>query len=891
MGWFKRWRKRIRTLISREAVERELDEELAFHLEMETEKNLRAGMSPEEARRQAAITFGGVERYKEKVREARVLGWVSGMSLDFKLGFRMLVKYPGLSAVSVVGMAIAIAIGAGGFGLIHAAVADLPVPEGDRVVVLQNTDPRNPGSPDRHMLHDFLRWRDELGSVTDLSAFRTERTAMEVPGAAPAPVTIARMTASGFRAARVAPLLGRPLLEEDERNGATPPVVIAYEEWQRRFGGDPGVLGRAIRLGTTEHTIVGVMPEGFGFPVNHRYWTPLHLDPTGLEVGQGPEITVFGRLVDGTTLERAQAELTTIGAAPGARAQLRPRVLPYTESFMGVDGPERAWMLRTIEIALSLLLVVVAVNVSILVYARTTARMGEIAVRTALGASRRRVVTQLFAEALVLSLTATLIGTTVAGFGFGWFRRLADPVEGLPFWIDLRLSPTLAAYVACLAVLAAVITGVLPGLKATGQAIQTRLQELHSGGSRLRLGRTWTALIVVQVAIAVAVLPYSLYVAGPSVRRGLAEPDYPVKEFLRASLSVEEAGSRAGPGRDEASRSRFLASAQELSRRLEAEPAVAGVAFASRFPGAEEVARMEIESSGERMSVWLNRIDTDLFTVFDVPILTGRNFTDSDVAPGSNAVIVDRVFAEELFGGQDLLGRRVRFLSEGTGDASPEDGGGGWLEIVGVVPAFTVPPVFQPAAPKLYRPLILADAPEALELAVRIRQDTSPLEFTGRFREMTEVVDPSLELGGLETASAAERERRELLLFMAVVVIAVTGSVLLLSSAGIYAMMSFTVVSRRREIGIRAALGGAPTRVLGGIFKRALRQLALGVAGGLAMAEAVVRIVGGSFLTGEGAHLLPLVALVMTVIGLMATLGPARRGLAVKPTEAMRVDG
>jgi predicted permease len=675
-------------------------------------------------------------------------------------------------------------------------------------------------------------------------------------------------------------------------------VVIAQEEWRRRFDGDPAILGRTVRLGSTEHTVVGVMPEGFRFPINDRYWTPLRLDPTAHDVGGGPAIMVFGRLTDDVELERAQAELTTIGlrrsaASPDTHEHLRPRVLPYTHAFVGIDGPARGWLVRTVQVVLSLLLVVVAVNVAVLVYARTAARMGEIAVRSALGASRRRVVTQLFAEALVLSLVAALIGLTLVRIGFDRFLGLIgqENVLGLPFWVDFGFSPAVVAYVAGLVVLAGVIVGVIPALKATGSAINSGLQQLR-GGSHLRLGRAWNALIVVQVAIAVAVLPYALFVAGPSIGRGVAEPDYPVEQFLRASLSLEDEG--AGASRDgatpesDAFRSRFLASSAELLRRLEAEPALSGVTFATLFPGSEEVTRIEVEGSRTRTSVWMNRVGTDLFTVFDVPILAGRSFTGSDAGGESNAVVVDRIFAEQVLGGGDVLGRRVRLLTPSEDGATDEVAAGPWLEIVGVVPEFTVPPAFQAEAPKLFRPLALADAPDAVQLAVRARPDAVPAAFVARLREIAEAVDPALRLDRLETASQAERERQQGLLFLAILVVSVTGSVLLLSAAGIYAMMSFTVASRRREIGIRSALGAAPGRVLTGIFKRASAQLGAGVLGGLLLAEGVIRLSGGTFLGGEGVFLLPTVAALMVSIGLLAALGPARRGLAVQPTEALR---
>src|SRR5690606_11073645 len=258
-----------------------------------------------------------------------------------------------------------------------------------------------------------------------------------------------------------------------------PVVVIGYGEWQRRFGGDPGIIGRPVRLDATVHTVIGVMPDGYHFPVNHSYWVPLGInaaahafvgDPGGggdrsadgrLGVGVGgggPEVFVFGRLADGVTLEQAQAELATIGqrmaaSNPEPHEHLRPRILPYTHPFIGIDTPATALAMRAFQFALGLLLVLVSVNVAVLVYARTAARAGEIAVRSALGASRRRVVTQLFAEALVLSLAAALVGVAMASVVFtraeDFLARAMD--QPLPFWVDLRLSPPLVTYVAGLA--------------------------------------------------------------------------------------------------------------------------------------------------------------------------------------------------------------------------------------------------------------------------------------------------------------------------------------------------------------------------------------------------------------------------------------------------------
>lgn len=830
-------------------------------------------------------------------------GRLNGISfswLDVKLGLRMLAKYPGLSIVSVVGMAVAIAIGAGAFGVIDAMMdSELPLHEGDRVVSIQNNT-RNPGNPERRSLFDFTVWRDELSSIQDLAAFRDDTRNLITADSITELVGLAEMTALGFRVARVPPLLGRHILEEDERSGAPPVVVVGFEEWQRFFGGDPEIVGRQVRLGTTMHTVVGVMPEGFRFPVHHRYWVPLRLDPLEHPPGSGPAINIFGRLADGATLESAQEELTTIGARlaaeyPETHEHLSAQVLPYTHPYMDVDSPMMAWVLRGFQLLVGLLLVLVSVNVAVLVYARNATRMGEIAVRSALGASRRRIVTQLFVEALVLSLLAAAIGLAIAGAGLTELQNLLqrEPAFEFPFWLELGLSAELVAYVAGLAVLAGVIVGVLPALKATGRSLHAGLQQISSRGSRMQLGRTWTAMIVVQVAIAVAVLPYALHISGQSVRGGTAQPGYPAAEFLSGSLSMEREETPANADAAEYEREtleRLLEGTGELLRRLEEEPTVAGVTFASRFPGDESYGRIEVEGTGAQEWIRVNHVDVDLFTVFAIPTLAGRGFVDADGAEGSNTVVVDRVFAEEVFGARDVVGRRLRQVVSSGGAGPGEIEAGPWLEIVGVVPEFTAQSELGSATPRLFRPAGLAGALTAdsrLTLAIKMRGGTAG-EFGPRLSTIAAGVDPGLQLHGLRTAADALEEEQQILLYVALIIIAVTASVLLLSSAGIYAMMSFTVARRRREIGIRSALGADARRVLTSILARASAQLGGGVLIGLVLAVAVDRVLGEGFLTGSGIVLLPAVAALMVAIGLLAALGPARRGLAVQPTEALR---
>ncbi|HEU0079237.1 MAG TPA: ABC transporter permease, partial [Longimicrobiaceae bacterium] len=431
-----------------------------------------------------------------------------GLGLDFRLGGRMLVKYPGLTLVG--GFAMAFAIWAGAITFVMGGQflhPTLPLPGGERVVQIHSWD-ASANEEEQRVLADFLVWRGALRSVTDLGAYRDVSLNLIVGRDAGPPVNAAEITASAFRIAPDAPLQGRTLVPADERPGAPPVVVLGHEVWRKRFAGDPGVVGRSVQLGEVYATVVGVMPEGFGFPVSHEMWTPLRPDALAPAPREGPGVTVFGRLAPGATLEGAQAELAAFGrraaaATPETHRHLQPHVTPYTSYFPQNSSDLLA--LLSINVFVVMLLVLICSNVALLVFARAASREGELVVRSALGASRGRLVAQLFAEALVLGAVAAAVGLGAADFALRqWGVEFLEINYGpLPFWFDVRLSPTAVLYAGGLTLLGAAIAGVVPARKIT-RGLGTRLKQGTAGGGGVRFGGVWTAVIVTQVAFTVA---------------------------------------------------------------------------------------------------------------------------------------------------------------------------------------------------------------------------------------------------------------------------------------------------------------------------------------------------------------------------------------------------
>jgi putative ABC transport system permease protein len=815
---------------------------------------------------------------------ARFYSIIDGGGIDLKLGLRLMRKSWGLTLVGGVAMALTIGLGTAIFTLWNTATTTtLPLPDGDRIVAIQSADAATQEIHRDSSLADFRRWRESLRSVTEVSAMRRVERALVTPGGASGPITVAEMTASAFRLARVQPLLGRTLNDDDERGGANV-VVIGHALWQSGFSSDPAVLGRSLQLDDTSYTVVGVMPEAFAFPVSQRIWIPLRSNPSGT---QAEDVFVFARLASGFTLASAHAEVGSLGLLPQTRVArpeqqresraavtplIKPRVVPYVAGLFALDA-SNLWTGSIVLLLAALLLIPPCANIAILVYARAVTRRAEFAARYALGATRGRIVFQMFVEVLVLAAAAGAIGSLLASEFAVRVSMLVLPVMGpgnVPFWFDFSPSPGTVLCLAGLVVVAAVIAGAVPGIRVTGRW-RSGLHALGDRGTSVGLGRMWMALLATQVAVSIAVLPTATQMLWGLSKPALSGPGMPVDEYLTGWLAMEGESSR------------FATRQGELVDRLRGETAISGVTL-SAFPLMQGTgAEVEVDGGTERVTgeTTFNRVDLAFFDVFGARFRAGRKFDASDFGRGqSHAIVVNRTFATEVAGTETALGRRVRYPAAKTPGISPET----WYEIVGIVDDFPA----NGHEATAYHPLLPASV-QRVSVTVRIGPDAA-LAAT-RLRDVTTAVDPSLRLGRLRSLGEIYRQSGTVthtLIFMLGSIMLI---VLLFAMAGMYTLMAFIVAQRRREVGLRYALGAQPGRLVMGIFGRALVPLVIGASLGCVLALLIdssiqVEEVGGQRIPA----IVPLAAAVMVFVGVLAVAGPARRAIRIDPSEALRMN-
>lgn len=889
-GMVARVRSTYRALFHRDQLEREMREEFQHHLAQRAEALVRAGLTPDEAAIQARREFGHQGSYREQVREAVGLATFAQLRfswIDVKVALRLLRKHPMLNLAAVFALAVGIPVGLAPSHVARAIEKPLPGDTDNRLRAIRHWDPLSsavaPTWDD-----DFTFWAQTLRSFSSLGAFRTSSYSVAAADGQAAPATGAQLTSSVFPMLGARPLLGRVLEDGDFVAGAPDVVVIGYDLWSSRFGQDPGVLGRSIRIGRTFHVVVGVMPRGFAFPASEALWLPLRLTSVGGQ-NERMRVQVLGRLAGGVSERQAQAELSSLGQPPatstasanevGERARLRAEVVPFGLLYLGLPAggldslPEFRW----VQALMFVLLLVACGNVAMLVFARTATRLRELAIRTALGASRARIISQIFVEALLLSVIAAGVGVVFFDWALGHVNLAGLAGESrLPYWLSLGLTRETALRALAFAAVSATVAGVLPAIVITGRGIAQHIR----GGSRVRFGRLTGTLVVADIAVSVAAVGMAFAVSGHATDLDAANraTGIPASEYLAVEFRLPE-GARASTQR-------------ELVAALEREPGVRRVAVGDALPRMEHHSRPYeldgVDRAPDAPPRWTRvaRVDVDFFDALGTPILRGRDFVRTDVEQGGSQVaIVNTAFVERALGGRDPIGRRVRFPTVAdTGQAA-------WYEIVGVVGPLGVnlmnpdrgEAVYLPAAPGTINPMQLA-----------VHTVVPPATLTGRVRELAMVVNPDLVMGRASVLSEVRQGDWYLVMGLAAGLLVLVGVLVALATSGLYAMLSLSVTERTREIGIRAALGASRAMLLLTILKRSLVQIGVGAVIGLPIAARSVfelTAEGGGSVTQSTGVALGLSAGIVLLVSLGSCLAPTRRILAIEAREAMHADG
>jgi putative ABC transport system permease protein len=818
--------------------------------------------------------------------------------LDVKLAVRMLVRYPVLTLIGIGSLAAAIALGASAFAFITLFLwPRMPLPDGDQVVVVLHRDVAA-NQDESRVTADYFRWRGGTSTLTDFAAGRGMGRNLVMGDGIAEPISVAEVTASMFPMARVAPIMGRVLTDDDATSAAPPVMLLGERIWRESFSADPAIVGKTLLVSETPTTVVGVMPAQFRFPSIYEVWQPLKIEEAAAKPRVGMGIRIWARLKSNMTREQADTELAVLSAQaaadwPATHEHLRASVGSPVES--DVSNPEERALIASANIFVALLVLLVSGNVALLMFARAATRESEIIVRTALGASRGRLVAQFLAEALALSTIAAVIGLVMAQQVMVWgvttFTVVANGGELLPFWITPSLPPLSIVYGIGLAILAAAVTGILPAVKMT-RAVSSRLRETTAGGGGLSFGGIWTVIIVLQIAVTMAFPAIMYFLRAEAHRTEAQQIGVPPERYLSARLGRDSSMTQA----------RFEATVRRVREDLAETPGVVRVTVADKLPfmwnghylievdegGAAAPAEGEF---GGSYRITTAAVEADFFAAFEAPALAGRLFVASDFAGAPRLVIVNQSFVEKVLGGRSAVGRRIRYRwtsGEGQGapatNVLPPGSVPPWVEIVGVVRDLGMSQEPNPNTAGVYFPLTLRTV-SAVMVAARVSGEMA--EATNALRAAARNADPTLRVSDVQPLSRIPENGLRTVGYV-VRMLGIAGGVgIMLALSGIYAVMSFAVSRRTREIGIRVALGSSRSRVVFTILRRPLMQVAMGSALGpiLFFTIPIPIAVTPAYVMGMTGY-----TVLMFGVCMLACLVPVRRVLRVDPIAALRTE-
>ncbi|HEX8243286.1 MAG TPA: ABC transporter permease, partial [Longimicrobium sp.] len=741
---------------------------------------------------------------------------------DLRYGARKLLTNPGFSAVSVVTLALGIGLTTTMFSIVYGALMrGLPFEHGERVVSIRRENPVRDWHEMNVSQHDFADYRAQQHLFEGLAAF-TNGT-VNVSGAEkPERFDGAYLTANAFQLLRAKPYLGRTFRPGEDAVGAPAVVILGYELWQSRYGGDRGVIGRTIRVNGEQAEVIGIMPPRFAFPASEKLWLPLR-DPLPAKRGDGQDFFVFGRLKPGVTVDRASTEMAGIARRlaaqyPESNKDITAYVQPYTKSFIG-DEPTQ--LLKTMLFAVFLVLLIACANVANLLLSQAAMRAKEVGIRTAMGASRRRIVMQFLTEPLALALVAAVIGVGLAAYGVKAFNASIAATEP-PFWIDIRIDGPILLFVLGITLFATFVSGVLPAIRASGANVNEVLKDESRGSSSFRGGRLSRALVVFEIALSVGLLVAAGLTIKSVTKLRNMNYGFPTRNIFTARVGLPETVYR-----DSAAQIRFY---DQLYQRLAELPGVESYTLTGMLPvlGAPTTT-VGIEGKAyaqDRDYPQTHFITTypGYFRTFQVA-LEGRDFNTSDTQTGAPVAIVSHTFATRYFGRQNPIGRRIRI-----GDAKSTEP---WRTIVGVVPDMWNDGTDNEDPQSVYLPF--AQAPQRY-MSVTIRPRGAPAAMTAPVRALVSSMDQDLPIYFVHTLQERIDEETWFYRVFGVLFMIMGGVALVLAAVGLYGVMAFNVARRTREMGVRMALGAQPGDVVRLIMRQGVVHLAIGLVLGSGLA-------------------------------------------------------
>lgn len=875
-------------------VEEEVDQELAFHLEMKTREYMSKGLSREAARQEAVRRFGNVRQVSEECRELgarrdRAMAWTEWLhevGQDAQFALRHLVKNAGFAAIAIVTLAIGIGATTAIFSVVNAVVLrPLPFPAPDRVLLASETwrDMRNSVS-----VGNYSDWKAQTKSFSRFGAISWSSFNLS-EGEAPERALGARATWDYFSVFGVNPEIGRVFSAEEDQPGRSQVVVLSHRLWVRRFGAQPTVLHRSILLNSERYEIIGVMPAAFDLTAGtEEFWVPAAFTPAQLALHDEHFLTVYGRLASGVDRALAQSDLKAIARRLELQYPLDDKersvvLTPMAEQFVGSAREQLLVLLG----AVSFVMLIGCANVANLLLARGAIRAKELAIRASLGAGRGRIVRQLLTETLVLTGLALGLGLVLAYLGI---RALivAAGAAGVPRLEQAGIDLPTLLFALGATLLCTLMAGLLPALRTAAGNLQSTLREggrgSSSAGQRDLLRR---GLVMSEVALALVLLVGAGLLIRTSIHLRKVDPGFDPTGVLTARVTL--------PKSEYPDVARVTATFERILDALRHAPGVTEAALSSQVPLGREGGSNGLVPEGRPLDpssviVSQSRIVTPGYlAAMKIPLIVGRDFTDADRQSGVRVMIVSSTLAQKAWPGENAIGKRVA-CCEGT-PTEPV-----WKEVIGVAGAVRWGGVDRDAAPEFYLPVQQAPAVawEWLQRSMTLvaRGTKAPALLTPVIRAAVRSINPALPLydvrGMDERLSLALAQSR-----LNTVLLSLLGAIgLLLAAVGIYGVIAYFVARRTQEIGVRMALGASTGDVLRLVVGQSLRPVLLGILVGGAGALAVTRLLASQLhgVRPTDPITFGVGALALVGVALLASLLPARRATLVDATMAMRGD-